>query len=236
MELVPGTYRIGAFRSSDPAAPNDGFAPYTWYGGGYVIGLGADVVVTGSVSGVDIAVLPSVKVVGRVVGRDGVGVPNAEVMLTQTVGGVQFPFDGAKTDSAGRFALRHVAMTVTLSTQSNGRTGPAWTSVDLDLRGDRSDLELVVDRGNIVTGVLRDTAGRPLANTDFGVHEIVQPQNYSCIACHTRSDAAGRFVLTLPNATLRFRNWPSTPTIAELYSKEYVIRGDATMEVVLGPR
>ncbi|TMC06691.1 MAG: hypothetical protein E6J35_02610, partial [Chloroflexi bacterium] len=93
VSLPPGAYRIGAFRNynNNLADPTYGFAGVTWYGDGYTIGFGKDLVVSGNVSAADIAMLRVVKVAGRVVGRDGVGVPNARVDLSRSYGGIQFP-------------------------------------------------------------------------------------------------------------------------------------------------
>jgi hypothetical protein len=234
--VPPGTYSVGAFRDyNNPVRDfGDGFTWVTWYGDGYVIGLGKDLVVSGTSAVADIAMLKSVKVAGRVVGRDGVGIPNAQLALSRYVAGIQFPFGGGSTDAAGRFSLAHVAMLVTLNVSAPGQTGPVWSAIDLDLRADRTDLVVTLDRGNIVSGTLRDAAGKPLANTNFGV----EPTNsqFTCGWCNGRSDASGRFTISLPTTTVRFRNWAMYPGDPDLLSQEYVISGDQSLDPVLKTR
>jgi hypothetical protein len=236
VEVPPGTYRVGAFRDYNNPVRDfaDGFAWVTWYGDGFAIGLGKDLAVRGTSMVADIAMLRSIKVAGRVVGRDGVGVPNAQLSLTRYVGGIQFSFGGGTTDAAGRFSLAHVAMDVKLDVQAPGRTGPSWATVDLDLRADRTDLVVTLDRGNIVSGTLRDAAGRPLADTNFGVTPT-DPQ-FTCGWCNGRTDARGRFTISLPSTTVRFRNWPQNPGDPELQSGEYAISGDQSLDPVLRAR
>jgi len=234
--LPPGTYRVGAFRDYANSTRDfgDGFTWVTWYGDAFVIGLGKDLDVSGSSVVADIALLRSVTIAGRVVGRDGVGVPNAQLSLSRDVGGIQFPFGGGTTDAAGRFSLSHVAMAVTLNVQAPGRTGPARTSIDLDLRADRADVVVTLDRGNIVSGTLRDAAGRPLPNTNFGV--VPTDTQVMCGWCNGRSDEAGHFSISLPTTTVRFRNWAQQPGDPGLFSMEYVISGDRTLDPVLESR
>lgn len=236
VQLPPGTYRVGAFRDyNNPVRDfGDGFTWVTWYGDAYVIGLGKDVVVSANPVLADIAILPSVKIAGRVIGRDGVGVPGAQLALWRYVAGIQFPFGGGTTDAGGRFSLSHVAMSVTLAIQTNGKTGGAGTTVDLDLRGDRTDLIVTVDRGNIVTGTLRDSAGKPLADTNFGVTPT--DTQFMCGWCNGRSEASGRFTISLPSTTVRFRNWPMNASDPDLLSAEYVISSDMTLDPVLQKR
>jgi hypothetical protein len=231
--LPPGTYRVGAFRDyGNPTSDfGDGFTWVTWYGDGFVIGLGKDLVVSGASAVADIALLPSLKIAGRVVGRDGVGVPGAQLVLWRYVSGIQFPFGGGATDAAGRFSLSHVAMNVTLGIQTNGKTGASGTTIDLDLRADRTDLLVTVDRGNIVTGILRDGAGKPLADTNFGV--VPTDTQFACGWCNGRSDASGRFTISLPTTTVRFRNWAMNAGDPDLLSPEYVISGDQTLDPML---
>lgn len=236
VSLPPGTYRVGAFRDyNNPVRDfGDGYTWVTWYGDGFVIGLGKDLVVGGSPALADIALLRSVKIAGRVVGRDGVGVPGAQLSLYRDVGGTQFPFGAGTTDTAGRFSLSHVAMAVTLHALVPGSSVPAWTTIDLDLRGDRTDLVLTLDRGNIVSGTLRDAAGKPLPDMNFGV--VPTDTQVECGWCNGRSDSAGRFSITLPTTTVRFRNWAQQPGDPDLLSKEYVISGDQTLDPVLQGR
>lgn len=233
--LPPGTYRVGAFRSYDPFIdPSDGFWPMTWYGDAYAIGLGQDLVVSRDVSSIDIAILRSVKVAGRVVGRDGVGVPTATVSLQRTVGNMPFAPGGGMTDALGRFSFSAVPMSWTLRVDAPGRTGITSTAMDIDLRGDRTDLVLTLDRGNIVSGTLRDAAGRPIANTNFGVTPT--DTQVICGWCNGRSDDAGHFTISLPSTTVRFRNWAATSSDPDLFSAEYVISGDMTLDPVLQRR
>ena len=236
VSVPPGTYRVGAFRDyNNPVRDfGDGFTWVTWYGDGYVIGLGKDLVVSGTTTVADIAMLNSVKVAGRVVGRDGVGIPNAQLSLSRYVAGIQFPFGGGYTDAAGRFCLAHVAMLVTLNISASGKAGPVWSAMDLDLRADRTDLVVTLDRGNIVSGTLRDASGKPLANTNFGVEPT--DSQFTCGWCNGRSDASGRFTISLPSTTVRFRNWAMYPSDPDLLSQEYVISGDQTLDPVLKPR
>ena len=205
--LPPGTYRVGAFRDyADPVRDfGDGYTWVTWYGDGFVIGLGRDLVVSGSAVAADIALLRSVTISGRVVGRDGVGVPGAQLSLSRYVGGIQFPFGGATSDAGGRFTLPHVAMQVQLSVSATGRSGPVFTMLDLDLQNDVSGLVLTLDRGNIVSGTLRDAAGKPLSDTNFGVTPT--DTQIVCGWCNGRSDSSGHFSIVLPTAAVRFRNW-----------------------------
>jgi len=112
-------------------------------------------------------------------------------------------------------------------------TGETSATMDLDLRADRTDLVLAIDRGNIVGGTLRDAAGRPLPNTNFGVWSGDALIN--CTSCGGRSDAAGRFTITIPSGTVRFKNWPQVGE-PELFSKDYVISGDLRLEPVLQAR
>jgi protocatechuate 3,4-dioxygenase beta subunit len=236
VSVPPGAYRIGVFRSYDNIVdPTDGFAGVTWYGDGYTIGFGRDLVVSGNVSA-DIAMLRVVKVAGRVVGRDGVGVPNARVGLSRSYAGIDFPLVPlglAPTDRTGAFNLAIAAMPLTLHAQASGPAGEAWATMDLDLRADRTDLVVTIDRGNIVGGTLRDAAGRPLPNTGFGVWSGDTVIN--CASCGGQSDGAGRFLITIPSATVRFRSWPRVGE-PELFSKDYVISGDLTLDPVLQSR
>jgi hypothetical protein len=236
VQLPPGTYRVGAFRDyNDPVRDfGDGYTWVTWYGDGFVIGLGKDLVVSGASTVADISMLRSVKIAGRVVGKDGVGVPGAQLSLSRYVAGIQFPFGGGTTDAAGRFDLSHVAMAVTLNVLISGSTVPSFAAIDLDLQGDRTDLVVTLDRGNIVTGTLRDGAGRPLADTNFGVTPT--DTQIVCGWCNGRSDSAGRFSITLPTATVRFRNWPMNAGDPDLLSPEYLITGDITLDPVLNSR
>ena len=235
VSVPPGAYRIGAFRTYDRAlaGPSDGFAGVTWYGDGYTIGFGKDLVVSGNVSAADIAMLRAVKVAGRVVGRDGVGVPNARINLSRFYGGIQFPLVPLglpATDPSGAFNLSIAAMPLTLQVQASGPTGEAWATMDLDLRADRTGLVVTIDRGNIVSGTLRDAAGRPLPNTNFGVWS--GDALVFCASCGGRSDGAGRFAITIPSGTVHFKNWPLVGE-PELSSKDYVISGDLTLDPVL---
>jgi hypothetical protein len=236
VQLPPGKYRVGAFRDySNPVRDfGDGFTWVTWYGDGFVIGLGKDLVVSSSAVVADIALLRSVTISGRVVGKDGVGVPGAQLSLSRYVGGIQFPFGGAISDGGGRFTLPHVAMQVQLSVSATGRSGPAFTTMDLDLQNDVSGLLLTLDRGNIVSGTLRDVAGKPLADTNFGATPT--DTQIVCGWCNGRSDSAGHFSITLPTATVRFRNWPMNAGDSDLLSQEYVISGDMTLDPVLQKR
>lgn len=236
VQLPPGTYRVGAFRDyNNPVRDfGDGYTWVTWYGDGFVIGLGRDLVVSGASTVADISMLRSVKIAGRVVGKDGVGVPGAQLSLSRYVAGIQFPFGGGTTDAAGRFDLSHVAMAVTLNVLIPGSTVPSFAAIDLDLQGDRTDLVVTLDRGNIVTGTLRDGAGRPLADTNFGVTPT--DTQIVCGWCNGRSDSAGHFSITLPTATVRFRNWPMNAGDPDLLSPEYVISGDQSLDPVLLPR
>jgi hypothetical protein len=236
VQLPPGTYRVGAFRDySNPIKDfGDGYTWVTWYGDGFVIGLGRDLVVSSGAVVADIALLRSVTISGRVVGKDGVGVPGAQLSLSRYVGGIQFPFGGAISDAGGRFTLPHVAMQVQLSVSATGRSGPAFTTMDLDLQNDVAGLLLTLDRGNIVSGTLRDVAGKPLADTNFGVTPT--DTQIVCGWCNGRSDSAGHFSITLPTATVRFRNWQQYPTDPDLLSLEYAISGDMTLDPVLKSR
>lgn len=236
VSVPPGAYRIGAFRSYDMSnEPTDGFANITWYGDGYAIGLGKDLVVSGN-SRADIAMLRVVRLSGRVVGRDGVGVPNAHVGLSRFYGGIQFPLVPlglGPTDRTGAFNLAIAAMPLTLQVQAAGHTEIAWATIDLDLRGDRTDLVVTIDRGHIVSGTLRDAAGRALPNLNFGVTS--GDSVLACGSCSARSDGAGHFLLTLPNGTLRFMV-SAQPGEPELRSQEYLISGDQTLDPVLQRR
>lgn len=236
VSVPPGAYRIGAFRSYGMSfQPTDGFANVTWYGDGYAIGLGKDLVANGN-SRADIAMLRVVKVAGRVVGRDGVGVPNAQVSLSRFYNGIQFPLvplGSGLTDRAGAFSLAIAAMPLTFVASASGRTDAAWVSMDLDLRVDRTDLVVTIDRGNVVSGALRDAAGRPLPNLNFGVTS--DDSVVVCGSCSARTDATGHFALTLPNGTLRFITW-AQPGEPELRSREYVISSDQSLDPVLQTR
>lgn len=229
--LPPGTYRIGAFRDyGGQQTPIGGFYPITWYGDAYAIGFGKDITVARDVSGANIAMLRSVTVGGRVLGRDGVPVPNAQVSLSKMFGGIQYPLSGGVSDKTGVFTLTTVAMPMTLTVQASGKTSAAWTTIDLNLRGDRTDLIATIDRGNLVAGTLRDAVGKSLADTDFGV-TTSDPQQ-SCLSCSARTDAAGHFALTLPTATVRFQTW-GQPNRPALVSVEYPISKDLTIDPVL---
>jgi hypothetical protein len=237
--VPPGAYRLGAFRGFyDRPDPTDGFAGVTWYGDGYTIGFGKDLLVRGSAAVADIAILRVFRVSGRVVGRDGVGVPNAQVGFSRFYDGIDFPLVPLGlpvTDRTGAFNLRIAAMPLTLRV---GASGPSPTlnasaSMDLDLRSDRTDLILSVDRGNIVSGTLRDATGRPLPNTDFGIWSGDDVVN--CASCGGRSDGAGHFTITIPNGTVTFRNW-AQPNEPDRRSKEYVVSGDLILDPVLQTR
>jgi len=236
VQLPPGNYRVGAYRDySNPIRDfGDGYTWVTWYGDGFVIGLGKDLVVSGASTVADISLLRSVKIAGRVVGKDGVGVPGAQLSLSRDVGGTEFSFGSAIADAAGRFSISHVAMAVTLNVLIPGSTVPSFTAIDLDVRGDRTDLVVTLDRGNIVSGTLRDGTGRPLADTNFGVTPT--DTQIVCGWCNGRSDSAGHFSITLPTATVRFRNWPMNAGEPDLLSQEYAISGDMTFDPVLRPR
>ena len=146
--LPPGVYRIGVFRDyTGQTRSIDGFYPITWYGDAYAIGFGKDLTIAGNVTSANISMLRSVTVGGRVIGRDGVSVPNAQVNLSKMFGGIQYPLSGGVTDRTGGFTLTTVAMPMTLAVQASGRTTPAWTTIDLDVRGDRTDLVATIDGG-----------------------------------------------------------------------------------------
>src|SRR5438874_4726239 len=229
--LPPGVYRIGVFRDyTGQTRSIDGFYPITWYGDAYAIGFGKDLTIAGNVTSANISMLRSVTVGGRVIGRDGVSVPNAQVNLSKMFGGIQYPLTGGMTDRMGSFTLTTVAIPMTLGVQASGRTTAAWTTIDLDLRGDRTDLVATIDRGNIVTGTLRDASGRPLADTDFGVSP--SDSQVSCLSCSARTDGAGHFALTVPSATVRFQTWgqPNQPAVV---STQYPVNGDTTLDPVL---
>ena len=236
VSVPPGTYRVGAFRDYNNTVRDfgDGYTWVTWYGDGFVIGLGKDLVVGAAPTVADIALLRSVKIAGRVVGRDGVGVPGAQLSLSRYVGGIQFPFGGGSTDAAGRFSISHVAMAVTLHALIPGNAVPSWADIDLDLQADRTDLVVILDRGNIVSGTLRDASGKPLPDMNFGV--VPTDTQVDCGICNGRSDRAGRFSITLPTATMRFRNWAQYPGDPDLLSPEYVISGDQSLDPVLQSR
>jgi hypothetical protein len=236
VSVPPGTYRVGAFRDYNNAVKDfgDGYTWVTWYGDGFVIGLGKDLVVGATPAVADIALLRSVKIAGRVVGRDGVGVPGAQLSLSRYVGGIQFPFGGGSTDAAGRFSISHVAMAITLHTLIPGNAVPSWSDIDLDLQADRTDLVVVLDRGNIVSGTLRDASGKPLPNMNFGV--VPTDTQVDCGTCNGRTDSAGHFSITLPTTIVRFRNWAQNPGDPDLRSKEYQISGDQSVDPVLQSR
>jgi hypothetical protein len=236
VQLPPGTYRVGAFRDyTNPVRDfGDGYTWVTWYGDGFVIGLGRDIVVNSAPLVADIALLRSVKISGRVVGKDGVGVPGAQLSLSRYVGGIQFPFGAAISDAGGLFTLPHVAMQVQLSVSATGRSGPASSTLDLDLQNDVAGLVLTLDRGNIVSGTLRDAAGKPLADTNFGV--MPTDAQITCGWCNGRTDSTGHFTISLPTTTVRFRNWAQYPTDPDLLSREYVISGDQSLDPVLTTR
>lgn len=233
VSVPPGAYRVGAFRSYDMSyQPNDGFANITWYGDGYTIGFGEDLIVGGDARA-DIAMLRVLKVAGRVVGRDGVGVPNAQVGLSRFHNGIDFPLvplGRSATDATGTFALAISAMPLKLTAYAAGRASDSVATLALDLRSDRTDLVVTIDRGHIVAGTLRDASGRPLPNLSFGV---ISGASVVCGSCGAQSDAAGRFSMTLPSGTLRFTTW-SQPGAPAIVSKEYVIAGDQTLDPVLG--
>lgn len=236
VSLPPGTYRVGAFRDyNNPVRDfGDGYTWVTWYDDGFVIGLGRDVVVSSTPVVADIALLRSVKIAGRVVGKDGVGVPGAQLSLSRDIGGIQFAFGADIADAAGRFSITHVAMAVMLHALIPGNAVPSWADIDLDLQADRTDLVVVLDRGNIVSGTLRDAAAMPLPNMNFGV--VPTDLQVECGPCNGRTDSAGRFWITLPTTTVRFRNWATHPGDADLLSKEYVISGDQSLDPVLERR
>src|SRR5438552_8729036 len=229
--LPPGVYRIGVFRDyTGQTRSIDGFYPITWYGDAYAIGFGKDVTVAGNVTGANISMLRSVTVSGEVLGRDGVSVPNAQVSLSKMFGGIQYPLSGGVTDRTGGFTLKTVAMPMTLAVQASGRTTPACTTIELDVHGDRTTLVATIDRGNIVTGTLRDARGRALAETDFGASP--SDAQVSCLSCNARTDAAGHFALTLPSASIRFQTWDQ-PNQPALVSTEYPVNRDMTLDPVL---
>jgi len=122
-------------------------------------------------------------------------------------------------------------MSVTLRALIPGNSIPSWTALDLDLQGDRTDLVVVLDRGSIVRGTLRDSAGTPLPDTNFGV--VPTDPQLDCTACNGRTDSTGRFAITVPTTTVRFRNWPQQPGDPDLFSPAYAITGDVSLDPVL---
>src|SRR5436309_1817537 len=157
------------------------------------------------------------------------GVPSV-VSGTVTVGGKPVRAAQVMVYPSNSFNFSITAMPLTLRAQASGLTGEAWATMDLDLRADRTDLVLTIDRGNIVGGTLRDAAGRPLPNTNFGVWS--GDAMVFCTSCGGRSDGAGRFTITIPSGTVHFKNWPQVGE-PELSSKDYVISGDLTLDPVL---
>jgi hypothetical protein len=224
---VPGgTYRVGAWLD-ETVASGMGVHWATWHPSAYAIGLGTSVVVSGPTQNVDIAMLKAVKVSGRVLGRDGVGVPNAQVS-TGKMFNVGYPIAGAVTDRSGAFSFSTVVMDVTFAVQAQGKAGAVWATRDIDVRGDLSGLVFTLDRGNIVSGTLRDASGHPIATTDFSVTDAAM----ACF-CYSRTDASGRYSMVLASGQLQFRTTGANPGIVELISKPYAVDADMTLDVVL---
>jgi len=202
LRLPAGRYKIGA----DLVSPVTGYSSSAWYGNAHAIGTSPIVTVNDDLTGVDITMLRLLSIAGRVVGRDGVGVPNAQI-TSWFFSGVQFPLSSAVTDSAGWFAFRSVPIKMTIGVAASGKVDTVGGTYELNATGDVADLIIPIDRGNVVTGTLRHANGAPLANTNFGVTSSAafEACAYSCAA---RTDPNGRFAVTVPSGTLRFFLWP----------------------------
>jgi hypothetical protein len=228
--VPPGTYRVGAHIAETIAASLQVW-PHAWYGGGYAIGLGKDLVVGTAPTQADIQLIKTFTVSGRVVGRDGVGVPRATVSAIRRLN-VDYPLGGVMTDSTGQFALTTPAMPIMVTVQAGGPTGISWADRDLDVQGDVSGLQFVVDRGNVISGTLRDSAGRALAATNIGV--AFNDSSVMCGAsCNAETDSGGHFLVVIPSGTMTVHTWPRYPNESMLYSKEYVISADASLDIVV---
>jgi hypothetical protein len=231
--LPLGTFRIGAFLAGAAPELADGYWFAAWVGDVHAIGLSRDVVVTGSVAGVDIAMIRTVKLGGRVVGRDGVGVPNAELRASLKAGTIEYPIGAVpKSDASGAFSARVVPVQLQLYATAAGRTQTVFGVADLDLNADRTDIILTMDRGNVVTGVLRDAQGKPMVNMNFGVHPT-DAQVTCDYSCNATTDAAGHFAVTVPSATVYFATWRDDPGTPLYRSKEIVVSSDLTVDPVL---
>ena len=136
------------------------------------------------------------------------------------------------TDANGSFSGQVVPMKLQLNATAAGRTETTWAVVELDLQADRTDLTVTIDRGHAVSGILRDAQGKPLANTNFGVHPT-DPQIPCSYSCNARTDASGHFAVTVPTATVWFATWQDYPGTPVYRSKEIVVTSDLTMDPVL---
>src|SRR5919201_4400278 len=226
VSLPAGAYKVGAYvDEQSTVVARDGYWWVTWYGDAYAIGWSKPLDLTRDFAGADIALLHGVRITGRVVGKDGVGVPGAQVVGSVS-SNVAYPLPGVTTDGAGTFTMHTVAMKMTLTASAMGKVGPAYSSREIDVRGDMSDVNFSIDRGNIVSGVLRDSGGAPLANVDFAA--TTGEINFSC--CTARTDATGAFAITVPSGTLRFFTWQKTPGEHQCVSSPYTISTDKKLD------
>jgi hypothetical protein len=224
-----GTYRVGAWLQTHTTTALPGFWWVTWYGDALAIGLARDLEVRGDVSGIDIAMLPTAQVSGRVVGRDGVGVGGAEVLLFRGPAVYEWDLGYARTDASGAFRLEVAAMPMKLMARAFGIADVSWAIVDLSTPGPLAD-PIVIDRGHALSGILRDGDGQPLADTDFAVHAA--PDRRACpTSCSGRTDSEGRYAVTVPTGTFRFVAGPWNAPTHE--SEEVHVSGDSSADQVL---
>lgn len=231
LTLPHGTYRVGAWLEGE-MTPRSGHWWVTWYGNAQAIGLGKDLLVQGDAAGVDIAMLPALRVSGRVVGRDGIGVGGAQVFLVHT-GFVQWDVANTRTDASGAFSLQAVPMAMKLMALASGTADASMTTIGLEVKGDVADIVATLDRGHLVSGILRDADGRPIKQTAYAV--TAAGGSLACsTSCSGLTDPSGRYAVTLPAGTFRFATGPwNQPTHV---SAEFTVSGDMSIDPVVAAR
>jgi len=142
---------------------------------------------------------PPRAIIGRVVDREGKPVTSFTVTARENTGG---PIAGlgerrqeTSTDEDGAFAIRSVPAGAWLvDAIGDGFTRSAAVEVVLTNDADPAPIELVLHRGGAVSGVVRDTAGGPIAGA-----EVTLKLNASELMRNMRIDEGG--VTGSPNAS-----------------------------------
>ncbi len=128
---------------------------------------------------------PGVRLGGRVLGDDGSSIDRAVVQVKPTPAG-----SGASrvtiTDIEGAFAFDDLERgKVAISATAKGYLRGPELHVELSNESGTTDLELRLTRGNILTGQVSDSHGRPITNAQIETRSQIQ----------TASDTQGRYRL-----------------------------------------